>query len=123
LPLRRRLSAVMEEISAFTDGGEFALCRELAALGPAMDAELAVYQRTYKNTLYALIDEGMAAGYMKSGPDRELIFYYIDMGVRYYQQNEEYRLRMRGDKAFRDRYMLFFIGNIFTDGAAVLTGA
>ena len=120
--LQQRLAAVLDAIVAYTDSGNFALCRELAACQPAMDKELAAYQQAYRDVLLTLIDEGVAAGIIQSGLDREMLFSYIDMGVQYYQHNEAYRLKMRGDQAFRDRYMLFFIGNIFLDGAALASG-
>ena len=121
--LTAKFHAALEVVSAFTDSGKFALCGELAAYNPSVDAELAAYGQVYRNTLYTLIDEGMAAGRMKRELDREMIFRYVDMGVMYYQQNAAYRAKMRGDGAFRERYLLFFVKNIFADGAAVLAGS
>ena len=120
VPLSRKFQAALDAVAAFADSGRYALCRELAAFGSALNAELTAYRETYRDALYALIDEGIAAGYMKPGLDRDMMIYSIDMGVQYYQQNEAYRLRMRGDSTFRSRYMRFFISNVFADDAAVL---
>ncbi len=119
-PLFAKFGAALECISAFADSGKFALCGELAACNPAVDTELARHRETYRSTLYTLIEEGMAAGRMNPRLTRDMIFLYIDMGVAYYQQNEAYRGKMRGDSAFQKRFMEFFIGNIGADGTASL---
>ena len=59
---------------------------------------------------------------MKAGLDREMIFHYVDMGVLYYQQNAQYRTKLRGDSAFQKRFMRFFIGGIFADSGDILSG-
>ena len=121
-PLTDKYYAALDSISAFADSGKFALCGELAAYNHAVDTELALYTQAYRGALYALIDEGLAAGRMKAGLDREMIFHYVDMGVLYYQQNAQYRTKMRGDNVFRERFMRFFIGGIFAGGAGVVSG-
>jgi AcrR family transcriptional regulator len=112
----QKFSAALGSISAFADSGKFALCEELAAYNHALDEEWARYLQSYRNTLYALIGEGMAAGRMKPLLDCDMIFHYIDMGVVYYQKNEAYRGRMRANAGFQQRFMDFFIGNICACG-------
>ncbi len=116
----QKFGAALDSISTFADSGRFALCAELAAYNHTLDAELARYREIYRETLYALIGEGMAAGRMRPHLDRDMIFCYIDMGVVYYQQNEAYRRRMRDDEAFQKRFMHFFIENICAGGEAAL---
>lgn len=120
-PLTDRLYDALDVIAAFTDSGRFALCAELAEYNDAVNAELAEFYQTYRGALNTLIGEGMAAGRMKPGLDREMIFHYVDMGVIYYQQNAAYREKMRGDDSFRQRFLAFFISGIFADGDAVLS--
>ncbi len=119
-PLRHRFYAALDAVSAFADDGMFALCRELAEYNHAVDAELAAYRQASQDVLCALITEGIGAGYIRGDLSRDMIYHYIDMGITYYQQNEEYRRKLRTDGDFRSRFMLFFVGNIFVDGAAIL---
>jgi AcrR family transcriptional regulator len=118
-PLMDKLCAAMDCIAAFADGGEYDLCTELAAYNHAVDAEFAAYRQAYRGAVHTLIREGMAAGCLKRELDEEMMFDYIDMGVAYYQQNAEYRAKMRGDSRFRERFMQFFISGIFADVSAV----
>lgn len=118
-----KFSAALSSISAFADGGRYALCGELAAYNRVLDGVWAWYLTAYRDSLYALIDEGIAAGRMKPHLDRDMIFRYIDMGVLYYQQNEAYRSLMHADTAFQKRFMDFFIGNICACGDAGLADA
>lgn len=117
-----KFSAALDAVSTFADCGKFALCAELAACNHALDAELARYREVYRETLYALIGEGMAAGRLRPGLDGDMIFHYIDMGVVYYQQNTAYRQRMHADEEFQKRFMHFFIENICAGGEAALQG-
>ena len=119
-PLVAKLRAAVDSIAAFSDSGNYALCGELAAYNHAVETELAAYGQACRDTLYTLIDAGLSAGCMKPGLDRDTLYHYIDMGVVYYRQNAEYRAKLNNDPAFQARYMRFFIGNIFADGAAVL---
>jgi hypothetical protein len=50
-----------------------------------------------------------------------MVFYYIDMGVAYYQQNADYRNRMLRERRFQREYMLFYMSHIFADGELPLT--
>lgn len=119
--LVKKLYAFLEIISDFTNSGQFALCRELAKFNHTIETESEMYLETYKHSLLTLIDEGIKTGLIKGNLDREKIFFYIDMGVVYYQQNCEYRNKMLCDKNFQQQFMLFFINNIFTDGAQILS--
>lgn len=121
-PLRHRFYAALDAVSAFADGGMFALCQELAEYNRAVEGELREYRQASQEVLCALIAEGIADGYIRGDLSRDMIYHYIDMGITYYQQNAEYRQRLRTDGEFRARFMLFFVGNIFVDGAAVLAG-
>ena len=122
-PLTTKLRAALDSIAAFSDSGKYALCGELAAYNHAVEAELAAYGQTCRDTLYALIDAGLAEDRMKPGLDREMLYHYIDMGVVYYRQNADYRAKLHNDPAFQSRYMQFFINNVFADGASLLPDA
>lgn len=119
-PLVRKLCDYLDAVSDFTDSGKYELCLELTRYNHELESEQKLYLRTYKQTMLALIDEGLARGLLKNTLDRDSIFYYIDMGVVYYQRNPEYRGKMRGDAGFRQHFMQFIIGNIFTDAKKLL---
>lgn len=119
--LIKKLYVFLDIISDFTNSGKFELCKELTEYNNAIETEYDLYLQTYKNSMFTLIDEGIEAGLIKSDLDRDMIFNYIDMGVLYYQQNTEYRNRMLSDGAFQQQFMLFYISNIFTDGAHILS--
>lgn len=104
-------------ISEFIDSGQFELCRELARYNSEIETEYALYRQTYRRSMLALIDEGIANGLVRRDLDRDMYFYYIDMGILYYQQNSEYRSKMLNDGDFQRRFVSFHIGNIFTDDA------
>lgn len=118
--LVKKLYGFMEIISDFTNSGKFELCRALAGYNHGVEKEYAQYLQTYRQCIYTLIDEGIESGLIKDELDRDAVFYYIDMGVVYYQQSDAYRSKMLGDSGFQAQFMLFYIGNIFTDAAQVL---
>jgi hypothetical protein len=111
----------MDVICDFTDSGEFGLCRELARYNQEVDAEQNRYLQTYRQILLALIDEGIRNGMLKSDLGRDAVFYYIDMGMNYYQQNDEYRSRILRDEAFRSRFLTFYISGIFSDASKLIS--
>jgi AcrR family transcriptional regulator len=119
--LIKKLYAFLDIISDFTNSGKFALCKELAKYNNTIETEYAMYLKTYKRSMLTLIDEGIENGLIKKNLDRDKIFFYIDMGVVYYQQSSEYRNKMLGDMDFQRQFMLFYINNIFTDGEQILS--
>lgn len=119
--LVKKLYGFLDIISDFTNSGKFELCGELATYNNAVEAEYELYLQTYRHTILTLIDEGIESGLIKSGLDRDTIFHYIDMGVVYYQRCSEYRNKMLGDSSFQKQFMLFYISNIFADGAQILS--
>lgn len=118
-PLARRFCGFMDVMADFAASGRHALCLELAACNPGLEGELERFRQAYGRVLYELIDGGLAAGMMKPGLDREILFHYIDMGVACFRQDAAYRERMLLDGGFRRRLMSFFIGNVFADPAVL----
>ncbi|MGE5396347.1 MAG: TetR/AcrR family transcriptional regulator [Chitinophagales bacterium] len=119
--LIKKLYDFLDIISDFANSGKLELCRELTKYNNAIKSEYDLYLQTYRRAMLTLIDEGIENGLIKSNLDRNLIFHYIDMGVVYYQQSPEYRDKMLGDSGFRKQFMLFYISNIFADGAQILS--
>jgi len=107
-------------ICDFTDSGQFDLCMELSRHHHEIETAFDLYRQTYRDALLEMIDGGIEGGLMKDGLDRDSIYYYIDMGFLYYQQNAEYRNKLRIEEEFRKRFMLFFVGNIFADAEKLL---
>jgi AcrR family transcriptional regulator len=119
--LIKKLYAFLDIISDFTNSGKFELCKELATYNNAIETEYELYLQTYRHSMLTLINKGIENGLIKSNLDRDMIFHYIDMGVVYYQQSSEYRNKMLGNNDFQKQFMLFYISNIFADGAQILS--
>lgn len=102
-------------LSDFIDTDHFWLCSELTNFNDVLSDEYAKYMSCYKEILLYLIDEGINTGLIKKNLDRLLVFYYIDMGIVYYQNNTEYRNIIQSDSAFQKDFMAFHISNIFMD--------
>ncbi len=116
-----RLYRFLDLISDFSESGKLELCRELKKYNNAVEREYERYLQTYRQSIMALIDEGIKSGLIKKDLGKDMIYYYIDMGVVYYQQSAEYRNKMREDSNFQKQFMLFYISNIFVDGAQILS--
>jgi AcrR family transcriptional regulator len=119
--LAKKLYDFINIICDFTTSGKFELCRDLAKSNIAVEGDYGLYLQTYKSSMLALIDEGIKNGLMKNDLDRDMIFYYIDMGVVYFQQSPEYRNKMLGESGFQKQFMSFYISNVFSDEAQILS--
>jgi AcrR family transcriptional regulator len=119
--LVQKLYRFLDVISDFSESGKLGLCRELARYNTKIETEYERYLQIYRQSILALIDEGIESGLIKGNLGKDMIYYYIDMGVVYYQQSAEYRNKMLGDSGFQKQFMLFYISNIFTDGAQILS--
>ncbi|MEM5770940.1 MAG: TetR/AcrR family transcriptional regulator [Bacillota bacterium] len=119
--LIQKLYAFMDRISDFINSGKYDLCEALIQYNYALDTVHNRYMQTYRDTMLSLIDEGTEKGLLKCDLSRELIFHYIDMGIVYYRQNPSYREKMLRENDFQKRFMLFFISNIFVDGAKIVS--
>lgn len=115
-----KLRAYLSILSDFADSGHYALCNDLAAYNIRLEEVAALYQQTYHSTMYQLIDQGIESGLMRPECGRELIFYYINMGVGYFQNDEEYRKKIKNDICFQNDFMRFYLGNIFMDKDVML---
>lgn len=117
--LNQKFAGFMDAIGAFAGSGLYALCGELAGYNEGVGESLKNYLEIYRHALFSLIDGGISAGLLKAGLDREIVFHYVDMGVEHYRQDAAYRERMLHDGAYRQKFMSFFIGNIFMNGADI----
>ncbi|NMC56666.1 MAG: TetR/AcrR family transcriptional regulator [Eubacteriaceae bacterium] len=120
--LINKLYDYLTVIGDFINSGEFDLCTELIRYNQDVEAEYKLYLQTYRDSMFALIDNGMKDGMFKNNLDRDMIFHYINMGIIYYQQSFEYRYKILNDSNFKQRFLLFHISNIFIDGEKMLSG-
>ena len=111
--LPRKLAEMIDCVTEFTDSGRYELCCELARYNEATGGEFLRFKEGYRSAMMALIDEGLEHGMFREGLDRDMVFYYVDMGVSYYQLNRQYRGRMTADAGFRERYMGFLLSGLF----------
>ncbi|MBS7526393.1 TetR/AcrR family transcriptional regulator [Fusibacter paucivorans] len=114
-PLNEKMAQMITVVSAFAGSGDYALCQELVRYNDALQAPFDQYREAYERELYALIDAGVAEGKIRADIERQMIFYYIDMGIVYYQHNEHYRNHLNDDAAFQNQFMTFLMGNIFIE--------
>lgn len=110
-----KLYDFIDIIAAFSDTGKYAICEELIRIEPELESEYENYIETYENFLNALVDLATESGMIAPQLTHDMIFHYIDMGIQYYRGNEMYRNRLHIDNTFREQFMSFLIGNIFTD--------
>ncbi len=110
-----KLYDFIDVISTFSDTGEYDLCEDLISYKPALKSAYENYKQTYEDALNTLIDLSVKSGITSPKLTQEMIFHYIDMGVQYYRGNERYRNKLHNDNSYRERFMSFLIGNIFTD--------
>lgn len=119
--LIKKLYDYLNVLSDFINCGQFNLCIELAKYNRDVETEYNLYLQTYKTSMLMLIDNGINDCLIKSDLNRDMIFHYIDMGIVYYQQNSDYRYKMLNDRNFQKEFLLFYISNIFIDGAKMLS--
>lgn len=119
--LTKKLYDYLGAVSDFINNGQYDLCVELAKYNQDVETEYRLYLQAYRNSMFALIDDGMKDGLFKSNLEKDMIYHYIDMGIVYYQQSPEYRYKMLSDIHFNQHFLLFHLGNIFIDGAKMLS--
>ncbi len=113
--LDEKLFVCMDILMDFTNSGKYDLCYELSMYNDNIEKEYILYQKKYRETLNNLIDQGKGIGIIRKDVDTDKVYYYIDMGIAYYQNNLEYRKKMQHDIKFQKEFMEFFIKNIFID--------
>lgn len=118
---KQKLYDFLDAINNFFKSGRLDLCKELDKYNEKIAREYQRHVLENKKSILAMIDEGVRIGFIKNDLDRDMIFYYIDMGIVYFQQNEEYRNRLINDDGFQKWFLLFYIGHIFADGTEVLS--
>ena len=52
---------------------------------------------------------------IKADVDDEHLYYYIDMGLNYFENNRAYREKVVNDVSFKQSFMDFLLKNIFID--------
>lgn len=111
--LEEKMIRFLDRVSDFSDQGYYLLCKELARYNLSINGIFTNYEISYKKSMMILINQGINEGIIKSGINAEHVFSYIDMGMYYYQNREDYRYKMKSDKSFREEMMGFLLGNIF----------
>ncbi len=119
-PLIKQFYSFIEILSTFTNMGYFKLCKELTTYNLNFLSEYNDYLDFYKSILLKLIDMGLEQKLIKPNLDRLLIFYYLDMGISYYQENSDYRKNMNENKNIQNELMKFHVTNIFVDANKIL---
>lgn len=110
----------IEIMSYFTDSHLLLLCSELQKYNDRLSREYFDYIDKQDKTLLYLINEGFQSGTIKKDLDKQMVFHLINMGLVYYQQNEEYRRTMRSDSSFQKAFLLFLLSGIFVDVQSIL---
>ncbi len=110
----------IDVLTAFTNMGYFKLCKELTTYNIKLLEEYNDYLNFYKEILLKLIDMGIEQKLIKPNLDRLIIFYYLDMGISYYQENSDYRKNMNENKNIQNELMRFHVSNIFLDADKIL---
>ncbi|MGD1815646.1 MAG: TetR/AcrR family transcriptional regulator [Pleomorphochaeta sp.] len=110
----------IDVLTTFTNMGYFKLCKELTTYNIKLLEEYNNYLNFYKEILLKLIDMGIEQKLLKPNLDRLLIFYYLDMGISYYQENSDYRKNMNENKNIQNELMRFHVSNIFLNADKIL---
>ncbi|MEN8906036.1 MAG: TetR/AcrR family transcriptional regulator [Clostridiales bacterium] len=120
IPISDKLYSCLGIVSEFVNSNKFALCDELSKYSDEVQVEYEMYLKIYKNTIMNLIESGKENMLIRKDVDSNMIFYYIDMGIVYYQQNSEYRNKMLNENDFKKNFLLFIINGIFVEGQKLL---
>lgn len=112
-PLDKKLIRVMDTLTDFVASDKLTLCKNLSGFNDALENEYYNFNTEYKHLITKLIDEGKQIGTIKQGISSDIAFYYIDMGVSYFQNNIDYRQKMLNEPAFQNEFMDFILSNIF----------
>ncbi|MHB1315759.1 MAG: TetR/AcrR family transcriptional regulator [Christensenellales bacterium] len=113
-PIADKLIHFLDVVRDFTSGDKLYMCGELSKYNEDVKFEYDSYMKTYKETIMSLIEEGKRDRLIRSDIDNETAYYYIDMGLVYYQYNKEYRQKMISDLHFRNSFFSFILGSIFS---------
>jgi AcrR family transcriptional regulator len=104
------------QAAGFISSGQRALCEELAGVSSSIAQGYSMLLQRQTQLIFQLIREGRQQSFIQSGPDDDIIFHYIDMGLCYYQTNSDYRHKIEYDARFRERFMAFVWRNVFEGG-------
>lgn len=108
-----KLHNVINTLTDFVVKNHLTLCKDLSRLNDSLEEEYAYFNAEYKLLITQLIDEGKNIGRIKNNINSNIAFYYVDMGISYFQNNIDYRERMLNDTAFQNEFMTFILSNIF----------
>jgi len=108
-----KLANVMDTLVDFVISNKLTLCEDLSKLNDALQSEYCNFNAEYKRSITRLIDEGRDIGKIKKEISSDIVFYYIDMGISYFQNNVDYRQKMLSDTAFQNEFIDFILSNIF----------
>lgn len=113
--LVEKMLGFIDTITDFSVSGHFTLCENLCAINLKTQDERNRYMQSYQQCLTSLIDQGLSEHLFQDGLNEDLIFHYINMGIVYFQQNQEYRQFILSDALFRQQFMQFHISRLFSN--------
>jgi AcrR family transcriptional regulator len=120
--LINRFYSYIDILSEFTDSRQLWLCSELTKFNDRLSSEYNGYISKQNESLLILIDEGYRSRLIKQDIDRQIVFHMINMGIVYYQQNEEYRRIMHTDSHFQKTILFLLLNGIFVDTKSIMNG-
>ncbi len=112
--LTDRMTRFVGVMTSFVDSGHLGLCIDLAKMNSEIEDDYGQYQHAYRELILRLIEEGKQHHIICEEVDNEILYYYIDMGISYYQHNLEYREKM-SHRDFQVNFMTFIWSNLFSD--------
>ncbi|MFA5007488.1 MAG: TetR/AcrR family transcriptional regulator [Candidatus Izemoplasmatales bacterium] len=119
-PLAWKFGSYVKCICDFTDSRLLWLCGELKHFNDRLAGEYADYMDIQTKALSHLVDEGFRSGMIRRNLDQRQVFHLINMGLVYYQQNEEYRRNVRSDSSLQTSILDFFMQGIFVDACLMM---
>jgi AcrR family transcriptional regulator len=114
--INTKITDSLDGITEFMTSGKQKLCLDLGSVNGDIQKGNEKRYTKYKSILMQLIEEGKHGKIIREDIKSDYIFYYIDMSASYFQTNKGYRDLINEDNSFRNEFLRFFIGNIFTEG-------
>ena len=115
MDISAKITAVLDTLTAFIISGKLTLTKQLVKFSDALKTDFDAFNGAYKSAVLQLIRDGKGASLINADIDDEHLYYYIDMGLNYFENNKAYRDRVISDETFKQDFMRFLLNNIFID--------
>lgn len=123
VPISKKILLFISSVTNFYSSNKHEVVLNLQLDNLLIHDEIKRFRSLYKRSLISIIEEGQYKGQIRTDIKPLIIFYIVDMGIQYFNNNGEYRYEIMNDDYMKEKIVSSISSIIFSESSNILNYA